>query len=209
MKWFALAACGLIALAGLAVFGPVPAARANGVPQLVKLTYLDGVSNWGPKDADGVLEFSFAEAYARVDVKNLPPQAGYTYEGWLIGGAGAPFQVGPITVSASGVGAMETKLTDLQRYDYNTFVIAARGPSAPAGAIPAEHSIGGNFTMISDNGTPKAGDAGVKPGSLPDTGEQAGSTTRERIARTFMVVMVTGGLAIIAVRFIRREKRTQ
>jgi len=209
MRHFALAAWAVVALAGLAILGPVPAARANGVPQLVKLTYLDGVSNWGPKDAEGVLEFSFAEAYARVDVKNLPPQAGYTYEGWLIGGAGAPFKVGAITVSASGVGALETKLADLQRYDYNTFVIAARVPSAPADAMPAERSIAGKFTVLNENGTPKAGDAAAKPGTLPDTGERAGATTRDRIARTFTVVMVAGGIALVAVALIRREKRTR
>lgn len=209
MRRLALAAWALVALVGLAFLVPVPAARANGVPQLVKLTYLDGVSNWGPKDAEGVLEFSFAEAYARVDVKNLPPQAGYTYEGWLMGGAGAPFKVGAVTVSASGVGALETKLADLQRYDYNTFVIAARGPSAPADAMPTERSIAGKFTVLNENGTPKAGDASARPGTLPDTGERAGATTRDRIARTFTVVMVTGGIAVVAIAIIRREKRTR
>ena len=44
----------LVALA--LVSGADHQANANGVPQLVKLTYLDGVSNFGPKDAEGVLE---------------------------------------------------------------------------------------------------------------------------------------------------------
>ena len=61
---------GLAALALLtAVLSGGGAAHANGVPQLVKLTYLEGVSNFGPKDAEGVLEFSFAEAYARATPK--------------------------------------------------------------------------------------------------------------------------------------------
>ena len=43
----------LVALVGPALLGPVMAARANGVPQLVKLTYIEGISNWGLKDAEG------------------------------------------------------------------------------------------------------------------------------------------------------------
>ena len=85
-----------------AVVGGTPRAQANGVPQLVKLTYLEGISNWGPKDAEGVLEFSFAEAYARVDVKGLKPQEGFTYEGWLLSRAGTPLKVGDLRVGASG-----------------------------------------------------------------------------------------------------------
>ena len=65
MRSIAAAAIAIIALAILGITVPGGSARANGVPQLVKLTYLDGVSNWGPKNAEGVLEFSFAEAYAR------------------------------------------------------------------------------------------------------------------------------------------------
>ncbi|MCZ2112008.1 MAG: hypothetical protein LC118_21015 [Dehalococcoidia bacterium] len=209
MRRLALAAWALVALVGPALLGPVMAARANGVPQLVKLTYIEGISNWGPKDAEGVLEFSFAEAYARIDVKNLPAQAGYTYEGWLMGGAGAPLKVGAVTVSPSGVGALETKLTGLDRYDYDTFVIGARGSSAPPGSVPADRSIAGRFTVLSENGTPKAGDAGARPGTLPDTGERVGTSTRERLGRTFTVVMITGGIAVVAVALIRREKRTR
>lgn len=203
-----LAALGLLALAGAGLVGTVHSAHANGVPQLVKLTYLTGVSNWGPKDAEGVLEFSFAEAYARVDVKNLKPQAGYTYEGWLTGGAGEPLRVGQVTVSDAGVGVLETKLNDLRRYDYDTFIVAARGTAAAGSGLPAEKSIAGRFTVIKDNGTPKAGDvnAGARPATLPDTGQQPSDHTRERLGRTLMVVLVAAGVAIVAIRFIRREK---
>ena len=44
---------GIGALALLAAFGQAGGARANGVPQLVKLTYLNGVSNWGPQGRRG------------------------------------------------------------------------------------------------------------------------------------------------------------
>ncbi len=197
-----------VAIAGMTLLGDGREARANGVPQLVKLTYLSGISNWGPKDAEGVLEFSFAEAYARVDVKNLPPQSGYSYEGWLTGGAGAPFRVGEISVSAAGVGVLDTKLKDLARYDYDTFVVAARGPAAPAGgAVPIDRSIAGRFTVIKDNSTPSPGDVnGGRPSSLPDTGQAPRSTMREQAGRTFMVVLVAAGVAVVGLGLIRRGK---
>jgi hypothetical protein len=204
VRRFVLAALGISVLALLAAFGQAGGARANGVPQLVKLTYLNGVSNWGPKDAEGVLEFSFAEAYARVDVKNLKPADGYTYEGWLTGGKGQPLLVGTITPGADGVGVLETKLDKLDRYDYDTFTIAGRTATSPAGAMPIDRSIAGRFTVIQDTNAANAGD--TRPTTLPDTGEPAGTTMRERIGRTLIVIGAAAGAAILGLRFLRREK---
>lgn len=187
------------ALAGL------PHARANGVPQLVKLTYLEGVSNFGPQSAEGVLEFSFAEAFARVDVKNLPPADGYTYEGWLTGGSGAPFRVGEIPVDAVGIGVLETRLSGLSSYDYDLFVVAARGASTADGVMPADRSIAGRFAVIADSAGGAAGD--IRPGSLPETGEKPPLTTNERLGRVFMVAGPTAGLALILLSLNRRRAR--
>lgn len=180
-------------------------ARANGVPQLVKLTYLEGVSNFGPQDAEGVLEFSFAEAFARVDVKNLPLADGYSYEGWLTGGSAAPFLVGEIPVDASGIGLLETKLSGLANYDYDLFVVAARAAGTADGAMPADRSIAGRFTVIADTTGTAGGD--VRPGSLPDTGEKPPLSTSQRLGRVFMVAGPTAGLALIFLSFNRRRAR--
>lgn len=197
-------------LAGLAGFAVAivflaggAGARANGVPQLVKLTYLEGVSNFGPKDAEGVLEFSFAEAYARVDVKNLPPQDGYAYEGWLLGG-GTPLFIGEIRPNPAGVGLLDTKIEHLQDYDYNLFVVSARKTGAEAGVRPTDTAIAGRFTVIGDDTTSAAGD--VRPTSLPDTGEAPGMTTRERVGRTITIAAAAGGLAFGFMRVLRRRK---
>ena len=182
-----------------------PGARANGVPQLVKLIYLEGVSNFGPHDAEGVLEFSFAEAYARVDVKNLPPAEGYIYEGWLAGGEAAPFFVGQISVDAAGIGALETKLSGLASYNYDLFVVAARGPASPPDSMPSDRSIAGRFTVISDASGAAGGD--IRPGSLPETGENPPLTTTQRLGRTLMAAGAAGGLALIFLSLHRRRAR--
>lgn len=179
------------------------AARANGVPQLVKLTYLEGVSNFGPKDAEGVLEFSFAEAYARVDVKNLKPADGYTYEGWLLG-ASTPLRVGTIEVNASGIGVLDTKLEGLAAYDYDLFVVSARKAGTDAATRPPETSIAGRFTVIGDDRAGAAGD--VRPGELPETGETPEPSLREKAGRTLTIAAATGGLAFVFLRVINRRR---
>ena len=161
-----------VALLAISVAGWAQPARANGVPQLVKLTYLEGVSNFGPKDAEGVLEFSFAEAYARIELKNLKPTPGYSYEGWLVGGQGKPFPVGKLPVAPSGVGAVETKLEGLDRFDYDLFVVVARPDGSAAAAMPDQKSVAGRFTVLKDV-TPGAS-ADVRPDLLPDTGQEPG-----------------------------------
>lgn len=177
--------------------------RANGVPQLVKLTYLEGVSNFGPKDAEGVLEFSFAEAYVRLEVKNLVPQPGYTYEGWLTGGEGEPYLVGPLPIEASGLGSFEAKLDDLTRYDYDLFVIAARAEGGSGVAIPAQLSIAGRFTVIGDGSTGAAGAGETRPTQLPDTGEDEPGMPWSRIFTTAAVML---GAALVVFGLVRSAR---
>lgn len=183
---------------------PAASARANGVPQLVKLTYLDGISNYGPTDGEGVLEFSFAEAYARVEVKHLVPADGVTYEGWMVAPDGSALRIGEIAPNASGIGSYETKIQGLDRYDYNLFVIAARTAATPADAVPSDISIAGRFTLISDDGSANPND--IRPTVLPDTGEKPAGPPWTRIAITATVMAATA-MAAIALR--RRAGRNE
>ena len=188
-----------------AVVGGTPRAQANGVPQLVKLAYLEGISNWGPKDAEGVLEFSFAEAYARVDVKGLKPQEGFTYEGWLLSRAGTPLKVGDLRVGASGVGTIDTRLEKLEKYDYNTFVVAVRAAAEGGTTLPAQKSIAGSFVVIGADAAPGArGD--VRPGVLPDTGEAPPLSTMGRIVRSVSVMLIAAVGCGIVMALARRRR---
>src|SRR5262249_45338102 len=132
------------------------------------------VSNWGPKNGEGVLEISFAEAYARVDVKSLPPMDGYSYEGWLVAPTGESLQVGALTMSSAGGGGFQTKIANLTRYDYNLFVVAGRPTGAAAGPLPPQKSIAGRFAIIEDKPGTKTGDS--RPSTLPNTGENPPET---------------------------------
>ena len=169
-------------LVGLVVFlfSPVSRSDANGVPQLVKLSYLDGISNWGPTDGEGVLEFSFAEAYARVDVKNLDPQDGYQYEAWMTGPGGENLFVGELAVDVDGIGAIDVSLSnEIDSIEFDTFVIAGREvvadeePTPETMEMPETISIAGQFEVLdaeSNDGTSNE----VRPDVLPYTGEEPG-----------------------------------
>jgi hypothetical protein len=194
----------LVALCGVVVVAMPGAARvgANGVPQLVKLVYLEGVSNFGPQNAEGVLEFSFAEAYARVDVKNLPPAQDYVYEGWMTRPDGGQLRVGELTLDASGIGTLATKLEALDSYDYNLFVVTGRPASAAGDSLPAERSIAGRFTVVGEDAASVPGE--VRPRQLPDTGERPAGAGNHRLAIA-LALGAAVGLAAAAYRAARRK----
>lgn len=194
-------AAALALLTALLVAGDGPA-RANGVPQLVKLTYLDGISNFGPHEAEGVLEFSFAEAYARVEVKNLAPEQGLTYEGWMTGPGGKTLFVGDLPINASGLGSFEAKLANLDSYDYNLFLVAVRPSGTAREALPDKRSIAGRFVVLTNSESSKPGD--VRPGVLPDTGESQGRTTGQRAAYALFAMAIAACCALAALRILRR-----
>ncbi len=185
--------------------GNAPSASANGVPQLVKLEYVPGTSNWGPEDAAGLLEFSFAEGYAIVDVKNLPATDGTTFEGWMRNAEGDMVDIGEIPTDAAGIGHLEAKLTGLTRYDYNEFLVGARTASDTAGEFPAQISVVGNFSVIGDDPADSSGEQ--RPQVLPNTGEA--TTSGPPVSRAFMAMMAMAatGLTIVIVAQFRKRRR--
>ena len=203
MRLLAALAAAVTALVVVAI-SATGSASANGVPQLVKLEYLPGVSNWGPEDAEGLLEFSFAEGYVIVDVKNLPASEGHSYEGWMRASDGATLYIGEVPTDASGIGRLNTKLTGLTRFDYTQFVVAARTESDAAGTLPAQLSIAGNFTVIGEDPTDDDGSES-NPQVLPDTGEGPGGG----VSRAFMAMMAMSvtGLTLVMVSQYRKRRR--
>lgn len=197
----------LVAFCGLLTLSGPTDARANGVAQLVKLTYVPGISNFGPKDAEGILEFSFAERYARAEVKNLLPEPGYTYEGWMRNAAGDAMPVGVFRLDASGLGSMEGTFEGITRYDYNLFVIAARPPGMSPGQLATTISIAGNFTIIDAPGA--AGPTDSRPLELPAAGERPEG---EGLSpwRASLYTMAAGALILIGLNTLRaRRARTR
>ncbi|MBI4300300.1 MAG: hypothetical protein HY677_04120, partial [Chloroflexi bacterium] len=71
---------GFIVLSAMAANGGL--AFANGAPIRVVLSYLDGVSNTGPKSASGIAEVVMAEGQVNLNVAGLPRLNGESYTVW-------------------------------------------------------------------------------------------------------------------------------
>src|SRR5579883_1975789 len=84
--WFVLrwVVFGVMAAAAALLIG-MHVAFANGVPVRVKLSWLDGISNWGPRSATGEAELVLSEGTGKFAVSGLPRLAGnQVYQLWVI-----------------------------------------------------------------------------------------------------------------------------
>lgn len=152
--------------------GPRPAAHANGVPQLVKLTYLESISNWGPAEAEGVLEFSFAEGFLSLEAVGLPRLVGQAYEGWLVrSNTNEAISVGRFNAAADGTVQYEAQLPPITDYSLDLFMITVQSLSDPEGQTSQLRSIGGFFSVIQP---PEAGSGGVAETDLANAGSDGG-----------------------------------
>jgi len=212
-----------VALAALA-FGAAPAG-ANGVPQLVKLTYLDGISNTGPADAEGVLEFSFAEAYAKVTADGLePPASGESYQGWLMkSGTNDVINVGLLTIEETGIARLDSTLPTVTDYTYDFFIITLEDDVSLVESPGDRKAIGGFFSVINPQptgtpgpdtasatpapgGTEKPASSQETPRTLPDTGD---ADTASAMARALLLMVLVVVSISLSVRYGRAQRRSQ
>ena len=121
--------------------------HANGIPQLVALTYLPELSNYGSALAMGALEFSFADGYLRLDAQGLTPSNGNVYQGWLIkSDQNDAIPVGKFIVGSDGTAAWQTTLPAITDYGYDLFLLTVEPDPDPATEPSDNRSIGGYFT---------------------------------------------------------------
>ena len=213
------------ALAALA-FGAAPAG-ANGVPQLVKLTYLDGISNTGKVDAEGVLEFSFAEAYAKVTADGLEaPPSGKSYQGWLVkSGTNQVINVGVLTIEDTGLARLDAALPNVTDYTYDFFIITLEDSVSVVEKPGEAKTIGGFFSVINPQTTgtpgPDTGSATPVPGgterpagnqetprTLPNPGDADSASAMTRALLLLALIVISTSLSVRYGRAQRRSHRS-
>ena len=203
----ALSALAIACAVWLAVAGAARPARANGVPVRIPLIYLSGLSNWGPADAKGDAELSFAEGAVRLDVRGLPQLNGEQYQLWLVKSAtNKAFSLGTFTVDASGATSYTGKIKSIDGYDYDLLQVTVEPLVDPDPAPSARRSIGGFFTPLKQTDTAGGEIAGdTQPASLPNTGDTLADrkpAAPKANHHTLGLMLIAGGglLAFVAVR---------
>ena len=170
----ALAAGGVLLLGAAAT--SMPRAHANGVPTVVKLAYIDGLSNWGPREATGTAELAFAEGTVRVDATGLPRLNAQRYEGWIVNSqTNEAVSAGTFNADGASKVAYNGTLPPINNFGFDLFILTIE-PDPDADAKPSgQRSIGGRFTLVGQqtisDGSRPADAQGAAPGQLPNTGE--------------------------------------
>jgi hypothetical protein len=160
----------MLALA-LAIVAPAGPARANGTPIRIVLSYLNGVSNFGPQNATGVSELITSEGEVRLTAAGLQKLSGNEeYQLWISSAeANKRMRLGTVDVNENGVGRLDTVLKQpIPELAWDQMVLTVEAKGAQ-GAEPSEkHAIAGRFSMTAPNGP--------APRVLPNTGGDVPST---------------------------------
>ena len=153
----------MLLLATVSLLQPL-VASANGVPVTLILSYLDGVSNWGPRNATGISEFIARESELRVSATGLTQLAGEEYRVW-IKNATSGQQMSLATFNATPDGKVNLDvLLDMTIPDggWNLMFVSVEAegskPATPSGRI----ALAGRWPVPST--------ADGRPGELPRTG---------------------------------------
>lgn len=186
---------------------PTPA-RANGVPQRIQLAYQPGLSNWGPQDARGEAELSFAEMVVHVEASGLPALDGESYALWLANSStNKAVPVGALALGPDGSAAYDGKLTNLDGYDYDLLMVTVQPGTAAAGAPSAKRSIGGFFTAIKKQDA-AAVPSDTQPTTLPNTGDATPPTPVNHRHTIALALFALGGASLYLTMRTLRTKRS-
>ena len=206
----------MLAVAAIAsVLATWPATRsvhANGVPTLVPLSYLAGLSNWGPEEAEGELELSFAEGYARLSVAGLPQLTSTVYQGWLVNSeSNDAISIGRFNADASENISYEGTLPTITDFGFDLFLLTVEPEPDDAPQPTSNRSIGGRFALVGEtpaddttagdvSDTPS--DVSTQPSELPDTGS---ADLLDDVKRTSLLIVAMALSVFAGVRLGRRR----
>jgi hypothetical protein len=159
-----------VAIAALAWLPAALPAHANGNPVSVVLSYLNGVSNWGPTDATGVADLVLREGDVKVTVTGLPQLTNQKYVVWLTrSGASDVYMLGAFTTGADKAGRLNLTLPEaVPDKGWDTVLITVEASAGQPTAPGQQRSIAGRFPTPAQSGNTNA--IPTRPPQLPSTG---------------------------------------
>ena len=143
---------------------PPTVTRANGVPVTLILTYLEGISNWGPRNATGISEFIARESELRLSATGLPQLTGEEYRVWIRNvGSGRQMSLATFNANPDGKSNLDV-LLDMAIPDggWNLMFISVEAEGSQPSEPSARRSLAGRWPVTT------TGDG--RPGLLPNTG---------------------------------------
>ena len=152
--------------------------RANGVPTIISLAYIEGLSTWGPQDATGEVEISFSEGYALVTVSGLPALGeGRAYQGWLVNSdSNAAVTIGRFDADAEAHINFNGSLPAIDEFGFDLFLITVE-PDPDEGLQPtSDRTIGGYFSLLGP--APAESSSAADTAAATGTGGQQGAETQ-------------------------------
>jgi hypothetical protein len=166
-------------------------ARANGTPIQLRLSWVDGISNFGSRNAVATGEMITSEAELRLTtagLEMLPDNE--EYHAWISAGPERMRLVG-FSVNDQGVARVDTVVAGgIPEKDWDLIVLTVEAKGSQPAAPSEKRAIAYRFSMSNPTGAPSG--AGV-PKVLPNTGGNEPGTP----GATGMLGLSTGGLVLL------------
>src|SRR4051812_15354073 len=152
-------ALGLVLVVGL----PAAPSAANGTPFNVVLSYLNGVSTWGPTNASGVAEIGTRDGEVRMSATGLPRLSGEEYVVWIVDTAQGVRQPLASFNSDGTVARVDEVLPEsIPERAWDVVLISVETEGSRPAAPSSRHSIAGRIQPpVTSQG---------QPSELPRTG---------------------------------------
>lgn len=203
-RWWQVALAVLVALGLIAAHGG--AARANGEPVEIDLRYLEGVANFGPRDATGRVRIVKVEGDVRLTATKLPPQPGARYEGWIINTKTNEHRsVGKFDPAPDGTVSYTALIENFGEPEFDLFIVTLEPEPDPSPAPDARVVLAGRRVVLGPAApvmaVPRdgAGRGGAVPVvALPRTGAPADPVTAGALAPVLAFAGALGALAAAA-----------
>jgi hypothetical protein len=173
----------------LALATPAEFARANGTPIRIVLSYMGGLSNFGPQNATGVAELITSEGEARVTVAGLQKLGdNEEYQVWISADAtNDRLRLGILPVNDAGVGRLDVVLKQpIPEKAWDLMVLSVEPKGSQPDAPGTKLSIAGRFSMTPNGGQP--------PRVLPNTG---GDPVTTNTPASGLLGLSTGGTILL------------
>ncbi len=194
---------------GLALTLGLPAApsAANGTPFNVVLSYLNGVSTWGPTSASGVAEIATRDGEVRLSATGLPHLSGEQYVVWIVDTAQGVRQPLASFNSDGSVARVDEVLPEsIPERDWDIVLVSVETEGSRPTTPSSRHSIAGRIQPpATSQGQPAELPRTGGPPTVPEGAPGTGSIPFVVFFGALLCLVIGGALGFGLARFAARR----